>query len=111
MHDRNPPDRPLSIKAVHILAQSQSLVKENPVSEGQKLDWRTGTANYKMMGLDVGRIPQVGDWGAETAGQRDGGQFFTHFWLLMGTMTGKDGKGGNVVRAVFACVGRELGPD
>ena len=35
-----------------------------------------------MMGLDVGRIPQAGDWGAEAAGQRDGGQFFTHSWCL-----------------------------
>jgi hypothetical protein len=69
----------LAIKGVYILAHTETSVKENLVSEGQKLDWRTGTANYKMMGLDVGRIPQVGDWGAEVAGQRDGGGVFYTF--------------------------------
>ncbi len=49
--------------------------------------------------------------GAEAAGQTDGGQFFTHFLVFMGTMAGQYGKEGNALRALFACVGRELGPD
>ena len=104
----NTPQRRTLTKGVHILAQTQSLIKENPVSERQKLDWQTETEKHTMMGLDVGRMPQVG---AEAAGQTGDGQFFTHSWVFMGKMAGEQDKKGNVVRALFACVGREVGPD
>lgn len=90
------------IEGVHILAHLATLVKENLLSARQKLDWQTGTSNYKIVGIRGGRAHQVDNRPGQTCRNVDGAeQVFSHSLLVMGTTPGQQAQKAEGLEATF----------
>jgi len=93
---------PTPIEGVHILAHRATLVKENPLSARQKLDWQTGPSNYKIMRIRGRRAHQVDNRPGQTWRNVDGAeQVFSHSLLVMGTTPGQQAQKAEGPEATF----------
>lgn len=62
------------------------------------------------IGLGLCEIQHVGAQNAKSAEQKNGGQFFAQFLVIMGIIKVIDKLGGQL-GPIFACVGKKLGPN